>query len=148
MAGLRIMALGPFQFQALGFGFTGRQKAQRTPWATVPVLGGMDRVQWTGGESRTETISGAIFSEFGGMTALEGIKLAARIGRPLPLVDLSAGLLNVFGMNVVEDVTEDLGPFDTTGAPLKVAYSIKLRRYEGMDLGLGGALGRIVSLFA
>lgn len=125
------MTLGPFQFQALGFGYDARSKSQKTGWATIPVAGGMDRVQWVGGDSRTETIRGAVFQQFGGQTSIEGLKLAARLGTVLPFVDLSSGLFNVFGMHVVEEITEDQDVFDASGAPLKNAYSIKLRRYEG-----------------
>ena len=62
MAGLSLMALGPFQFEAHGFGFQQRQKEQSTRWASVPVAGGMDVTQWTGGEGATQTIRGAVRS--------------------------------------------------------------------------------------
>ena len=145
MPGLSLMALGPFQFQAMGFGFNGRSRSQKTGWAATPVAGGFDVLQWTGGEGRTETISGAIFSEFGGQFALDGLKLAARIGRPLPLVDLSGSLLNVYGMQAVEEITEESDTFDRSGGPLKVSYSIKLRGYQG-DLKTN--LQPILSLFS
>lgn len=131
MAGLSIMALGPYQFQAMGFSFNGRSRSQRTPWATIQVAGGRDRVQWTGGESITETISGVIFEEFGGQNSLEGLKQAARDGTPLTLVDFSAGLSNIFGMYVLEEITEELSHFSATGAPLKTSYAIKVRLFEG-----------------
>jgi hypothetical protein len=146
MAGLSLMALGPYQFQALGFGFNARQKSQRTPWATVAVAGGMNRVQWTGGEGRTETIGGAIFKEFGGEAALAGIEFSAARGIPLTLVDMSGGLQNVFGLHVVEEVSQDQSAFDAFGAALKSAYAIKLRRFEGSPLS--AARVPVLSLFA
>lgn len=131
MAGPSIMALGPFQFEARGFGFTGRRRAQETKWASLSVSGGMDRSQWTGGQSRTERIGGVIFSEFGGQNSLDGLKLAARNGVPLPLVDLSGNLDNVFGIHVIEGVSEDHGFIDRNGRALRNAYAIRLRQYEG-----------------
>lgn len=126
-----IMALGPFQFQALGFGFTRRARSTRNEWAKIPVAGGQTVSQWTGGDGSTETISGVIFSEFGGMSSLEGIRIASRQGVPLPLVDLSNGLANVFGMQVVESIEEDRDAFGTDGAALRNAYSISLRSFQG-----------------
>lgn len=146
MAGLSLMALGPFQFEAHGFGFQQRQKEQSTRWASVPVAGGMYVTQWTGGEGATQTIRGAVFQEFGGQGAIEGLKLAARTGTPLPFVDLSATLFNVFGMHVIEDISEDADVFDARGEAMKTAYRIRLRAFQGEIAGIGGL--SIVSLFA
>lgn len=125
------MTLGPFQFEAHGFGLTGRRRSQKTKWAGISVAGGMDRAQWTGGQERTETITGVLFSAFGGQNSLDGLKLAARNGVPLPLVDLSGNLDNVFGLHVIEEVGEDHGFIDRNGRPLRNAYTIRLRQYEG-----------------
>lgn len=140
---MRVMALGPYQFQAIGLGFTGRSKSQKTAWAEIEVAGGMNRSQWTGGQSRSETISGVIFSEFGGQGSINGLKLAAQLGTPLPLVDLASGLSNVFGMHVIEEISEEQDVFDAAGAPIRNAYSIKLRRYE-----TGGSPFTVVSVLS
>lgn len=132
-----IMALGPFQFQAMGFSFARRARATRNEWARIPVAGGQTVSQWTGGDGTTETISGVLFSEFGGMSSLEGIRIASRQGIPLPLVDLSNGLANVFGMQVVEAIEEDRDVFGADGAALRNAYSISVRSFQGGLEGFG-----------
>lgn len=140
-----IMALGPFQFQALGFGFTRRARSTRNEWAQIPVAGAQTVSQWTGGDGSTETISGVLFSEFGGMSSLEGIRIASQAGTPLPLVDLSNGLANVFGMHIVEGIEEDRDVFGADGAALRNAYSLSLRSFTG---GLEGfAPLSVLSLF-
>lgn len=140
-----IMALGPFQFQALGFGFTRRARSTRNEWAQLQVAGGQTVSQWTGGDGSTETISGVLFSEFGGMSSLEGIRIASQAGTPLPLVDLSNGLANVFGMHIVEGIEEDRDAFGADGAALRNAYSLSLRSFYG---GLEGFVPlSVLSLF-
>ena len=63
----------------------------------------------------------------GGQTALEGLKVAARNGVPLPFVDLAGFPANVLGMHVVEGVSEDHTFVDRGGAPLRNAYYIAIR---------------------
>jgi len=131
MAGPTVLALGPFQFEALGFSYQARDRADDTAWAEIEVAGGQNVLQWTGGKSRTETIRGVLFEQFGGQAALEGLKLAAATGQVLPLVDMGGAPFNVFGLHVVLSVREDLAFIDRNGVPLKNAYQIRLRAYRG-----------------
>lgn len=126
-----IMALGPYQFQAFGLSFARRERSTRNEWAAIQIAGGQSVSQWTGGDGTTETISGVLFSEYGGQSSLEGIRIASRKGIPLPLVDLSNGLANVFGMQIVEAINEDRDVFGADGAALRNAYSISLRSFRG-----------------
>ena len=123
------MALGPFAFESLSFGFYGLSRDLATPWADIKTVGGLDRIQWLGGDSDKVTIVGVVFpEEFGGLDSLEGVRSAARAGSVLPLVTLGG---NVFGMYVVEGVNEDQSFHDATGRPRKDVYSIELKRYIG-----------------
>lgn len=146
MAGPVVMSLGFFQFQARGFSFDGRRRDLDTGWVSTPVAGGFDRLQWTGGRGRTETISGVLFDEFGGDWSLEGIKLAAQRGQPLTLVSLGGAPFNAFGVFVVERVSEDHGYIDANGRPMKNAYTIDLRGYEGEMSLLSAAVGTVLQL--
>lgn len=146
MAGPVVMSLGFFQFQARGFSFDGRRRDLETSWASTPVAGGFDRLQWTGGRGRSETISGALFDEFGGDLSLEGIKLAASRGQPLPLISLGGAPFNAFGLFVVERVSEDHTFIDGNGRPLKNAYTIDLRGYEGEMNLTTAAIGTVLQL--
>lgn len=140
------MSLGFYQFEALGFSFTGRSRELDTSWVSVPVAGGFDRMQWTGGTGKTETIDGVIFDEFGGQQSLEGIKQAATDGTPMPLVSLGGAPNNIFGMWIVERVSESHEFVTRDGKPLKNAYSISLKGYEG-DFSLSDNIGSLLRSF-
>ncbi|HMR62284.1 phage tail protein, partial [Amaricoccus sp.] len=99
------MALGPFMFHSLRFGFNGVGRDLSTRWASIQTVGGLNRLQWTGGDEDTVLIEGVLFpEEFGGLSSLEGIRGAAQSGLVLPLITLGG---NVYGMHVVEMVSED-----------------------------------------
>lgn len=146
MAGPKIMSLGFYQFEALGFSFTGRQRELDTTWVSVPVAGGFDRLQWTGGTGKSETIDGVIFDQFGGQQSLEGIKQAATDGTPMPLISLAGAPNNVFGLWVVERVSEAHEFITPEGRPLKNTYTISLKGYEG-DFSASDNIGPLLRSF-
>jgi len=131
MAGPVVAALGPFAFQAHGFGLTNIGRNTDTSWASVSVAGGLDRLQWTGGSSDGVTISGVLFPhEFGGLSSLTGLRAAAEAGQPLMLVNLAG---QIFGLHVIESITEDRTLLDRNGLPMRDSYKLSLKRYPGGD---------------
>jgi phage protein U len=123
------MALGPFMFHALRFGYRGMSRDLSTRWADIAVVGGLNRLQWTGGDSDGVQIEGVIFpEEFGGLATLEGVRGAAAAGLVLPLVTLAG---NVFGLHVIEQVSEDQSFHDRLGRPRMDVFRIGLKRYTG-----------------
>lgn len=127
------MALGPFAFQAHGFGMTGVQRKLDTAWAELETVGRFNALQWTGPRSESLTISGVLFPlEFGGMATLEGLRLAAKNGVPLMLVSLGGA---IFGRHALQSIEEDRSHHDRQGAPRRNAYALELRK-------LGGGLAR------
>lgn len=129
MAGPVIAALGPYAFQAHGFGLTDVGRSLKTPWGAQNVAGGMNPLQFTGGDSDTLTIKGVLFpGEFGGLWALSGLRASAEKGTPLMFVNLAG---QIMGMHVVEGVDEDRTFLDRNGLPLRNAYSLSLKRYAG-----------------
>lgn len=132
------MALGPFFFQAHGFGFAGMQRKLDTSWAEVETVGGFNALQWTGPRSETVTISGVFFPQkFGGLITLDGVRLAAKNGVPLMLVSLGG---RVFGRHAIQGVEEDRAFHDRNGTPGRIAYSIEVRKMSG-GLSLSSLLG-------
>lgn len=126
------LTLGPYPFNALSFGFTGLSRNLSTRWASVQVAGGMDRLQWTGGDGDSVSIEGVIFpEEFGGMETLEGLRAAAMVGLALPLISLAGA---VYGMHVIEGVEDDQSYHDVNGLPRKDIYRLRLR-YTSDDPG-------------
>jgi len=123
------MALGPFMFHSLSFGFDGIRRDLSTRWADIATVGGLNRMQWTGGDDDLVDIKGVIFPhEFGGLGTLEGVRGAAKSGAVLPLIALGG---NVFGMYVTEFVGEDQSFHNHLGQPRKDVYRIGLKRYAG-----------------
>ena len=123
------MALGPFMFHSLRFGYSGLRRDLSTRWADIATVGGLNRMQWTGGDDDFVGIEGVMFPhEFGGLASLDGIRGAAQAGTVLPLITLAG---NVYGMHVVEGVAEDQSFHDRLGLPRKDVYRLQLRRYTG-----------------
>lgn len=135
------MALGPFMFHSLRFGFDGIRRDLSTRWADIATVGGLNRIQWTGGDDDLVDIKGVIFPhEFGGLGTLEGIRGAAKSGAVLPLISLGG---NVFGMYVTEFVGEDQSFHDRLGQPRKDVYRIGLKRYTGGGFSPGSVISSL-----
>ncbi len=129
MAGPSIMALGPFVFEAMGFGFDARRRNQGTRWAEIPVAGGLNPIQWTGGDGANMEIRGVIFPlEWGGDETLRGIYKAQEAGQILPLVTMS-GTQNIHDMWVIEDIFDDHAYINAGGVAQMQTYGIQLRAY-------------------
>lgn len=123
------MALGPFMFHSLRFGYNGLRRNLSTRWADVATVGGLNRLQWTGGDDDTVGIEGVIFPhEFGGLSVLEGVRGAAASGTVLPLITLAG---NVYGLHVIEGVAEDQSFHDALGQPRQDVFRLRLKRYAG-----------------
>lgn len=123
------MCLGPFMFHSLRFGYNGLGRELSTRWADVATVGGLNRMQWTGGDDDLTTIEGVLFPhEFGGLAVLEGLRAAAMAGSVLPLITLSG---NVYGLHVIEGVSEDQTYHTAMGLPRMDVFRIQLRRYMG-----------------
>lgn len=136
------MALGPFMFHSLRFGYNGLRRDLSTRWADIPTVGGLNRLQWTGGDDDTVDIQGVIFPhEFGGLAVLEGIRGAAAAGTVLPLITLAG---NVYGMHIIEGVSEDQSFHDAFGQPRQDVFRLRLKRYSG---GSFSPLSVIATLF-
>jgi phage protein U len=143
------MALGPFAFEAIGFGYDGVSRKVQTPWADVQVAQSLNQQQWTGPTSEEITIKGVLFpAEFGGQSSLSGIVSAAMGGTPLMLVsgDADEGLIH--GTFTIQSVDEDRSSHNNRGTARRNAYTISLKRYADGDpagFDLSGAIGSIVA---
>ncbi len=129
MAGPVTMALGPFMFHAHGFGYTDLGRELRVPWAQLETAGRFHALQWTGPTEDVVTVNGVLFpQEFGGQGTLEGIRLAGRLGIPLPLFTLGG---RYFGLQAIQKVGEDRSHLNRRGMPGQNAYSIEMKQASG-----------------
>lgn len=146
MSGPVAMALGPFAFEAIGFGYDGVGRRVQTPWAEVKVAQSLDRLQWLGPTSEEVTIKGVLFPEsHGGQGSLDGIVSASMSGTPLMLVSGSEAEGLIHGQFAVQSIDEDRSLHNHLGTPRKNAYTITLKRVS--DASIGGAVASIISLF-
>ena len=124
------MMLGPFAFEALGFGYQDIQRSTNTKWVDVPVAQTLNKQQWTGPTSEDVTIKGVIFPvEFGGQSQLDGIISAANSGQSMIFVSGDVNEGRIHGTFTVQQITEDRSYHDASGEARKNSYSIKLKRY-------------------
>lgn len=124
MAGPTPMALGPYNFEAIGFGFETQDISTDTPWAEIDTAHTLNAQQWTGPQSESFDISGVLFPHaFGGLGSLSGLKSAAQNGVPLMLVTRAGG---VHGMHTIQGIREGRTVVDAAGLPHKVDYTISL----------------------
>jgi phage tail protein len=133
MASPIIASLGPFAFEAHGFGLTDIGRGLKTPWAAINVPGGMDRLQWLGGDSETVKIKGVLFPrEFGGLDSLAGIRSLAEAGTPMHLIQRMGftvgNIISLFVVEAVDDGQSFIGP---DGIPMRNTYSLGLKRVAG-----------------
>ncbi|MEI9428745.1 phage tail protein [Mesorhizobium sp. Cs1299R1N3] len=148
MSGPVTMSLGPYAFEALGFGYTDVGRNLDVPWVDIPVASGFNPLQFTGPKSDSVTIKGVLFPiALGGAAGLEGIRKAGIAGKPLMLVSLGG---KIFGNYVVEGVKEDRTYHDRRGTPGQNSYEISLKYYPGtvgggFSITLGGVLNLLGS---
>lgn len=148
MAGLTSMMLGPFAFEATGFGYTDVQRRVQTPWADIPVAQDLNQQQWTGPTSEEIVIRGVLFpAEF--PASLSGLVSAANAGTPLMFVSGDAGQGLIHGMFTIQSIDEDRTHHDRGGRPWRNGYTITLKRYGKVTAGISPAtfLTNLISLF-
>ncbi len=134
------MALGPFLFRAHGFSYTDVNRTLETTWAEIETAGRLNALQWVGPRSETLSITGVLFPvEFGGDGTLDGVRLAARNGIPLPLVSLGG---RVFGLHAIQKLEEERNKHNRRGAPMRNSYSIEVKR-----IGAGFSLLSLLGIF-
>ncbi|CAH1657314.1 Oxidoreductase [Hyphomicrobiales bacterium] len=143
MAGPVTLALGPYAFTALGFGYQGVKRKLATPWATQQVVDRLEALQWLGPKSDEVTVEGVLFPhEFGGMENLDGLRGAALSGQTLMFVSLAG---RIYGPHVIEGIDEDRTVHDALGAPKMLSYSLQLRRVAGSSAA--SAVSSLLRLF-
>lgn len=138
------MMLGPFAFEALGFGYQDIQRITSKKWVDVPVAQTLNKQQWTGPTSEEVTIKGIIFPiEFGGQSQLDGIISAANSGQSLVFVSGDVNEGRIHGTFTVQSVNEDCSYHDASGDARKNSYNIKLKRYGSGAEVVGNSISTI-----
>lgn len=124
---LVMMALGTFRFGVNRASYQALARTAAYRWASLDRIGRDPAEQFLGPGSEEITLEGTIYPHFrGGLRQVEGMRLAARAGRPMILVD---GLGWVLHRWVIVRVEERKAVFLADGAPRRIEFAVELRSY-------------------
>lgn len=134
-----MMAIGFFVFglHTAPYQQLQRQVSFRHPSASR--VGARPARQFAGPGDDTITLSGVLYPEItGGKLTLEALKAMAAEGMAWPLIE-GTGL--VYGLFVIEDISETHSEFFPDGAPRKIEFALRLVRTDD-DPSLMGTVGK------
>ncbi len=122
------MKLGAFRFSIHTSTYQELSRSTDYTWAAQERFGQHDALQFTGPAEDSITFNGVIFPEFrGGFQQIEMMRDLASTGYPQMLV---SGFGKVFGLWVIESITEGQSIFAAAGAPRRQEFTIKIRKYS------------------
>lgn len=125
--GAVMMALGAFRFGVNRANYQTFTRAAAYRWAKLDRVGRAPALQFLGPDAEEITLEGTIYPHFkGGLRQIELMRLVARTGQPMMLVD---GLGFVWDRWAITDVSETKSVFLAGGAPRKIEFTIGLRAY-------------------
>ncbi|UTN97477.1 phage tail protein [Serratia plymuthica] len=123
-----MLTLGLFVFmlRTLPYQSMNRQLSYR--WPTGSRVGQRPSAQFLGMDAETITLSGELLPELtGGRLSLLALQTMAEQGRAWPLIE---GTGTIYGMFVIEKITEDNKQFFANGQPREINFSITLKRVD------------------
>jgi phage protein U len=97
-------------------------------WPTGSRVGQRPSAQFLGMDAETITLSGQLLPELtGGRLSLLALQTMAEQGRAWPLIE---GTGTIYGMFVIEKITQDNKQFFANGQPREINFSITLKRVD------------------
>lgn len=123
-----MLALGLFVFMRQTLPYQTMQRDSTFRWPSNARMGKRNAFQYTGPENDTITISGELFPEItGGTLSLSAVRLMAEQGKAWPLIE---GTGMIYGMFVINSVSETGTLFYPDGSPRKINFTLKLTRVD------------------
>lgn len=121
-----MMQLGGFQFGLDTAAYQDLTREAEYRWPAQELFGQAPALQYTGPGGESMTLPGVIYPEFrGGLGQLDDMRALAGGGELLPLVD---GAGNSLGQWAIVKVDEKQSAFIQGGAPLKIEFTLSLKR--------------------
>nr|WP_315290056.1 phage tail protein [Serratia proteamaculans] len=123
-----MLTLGLFVFmlRTLPYQTMNRQLSYR--WPTGSRVGQRPSAQFLGVDGETITLSGQLLPELtGGRLSLLTLQTMAEQGRAWPLIEGSG---TIYGMFVIEKITQDSKEFFANGQPRQISFTITLKRVD------------------
>jgi len=123
-----MLALGLFVFMRQTLPYQTMQRDSTFRWPSNARMGKRNAFQYTGPENDTITITGELFPEItGGTLSLSAVRLMAEQGKAWPLIE---GTGMIYGMFVINSVSETGALFYPDGSPRKINFTLKLTRVD------------------
>lgn len=137
-----MMALGMFVFMRQTLPYQSIQRVAEYRWPSNSRVGKRDAFQYLGPGDEKITLSGVLYPEFtGGKLTMIALRQMAEMGRAWPLLD-GAGL--IYGMFVIESVSETGSEMFADGTPRKIDFTLSLTRVDESLAEIYGDIGEQV----
>lgn len=134
-------ALGMYVFKLDTVPFQKLQRSTSWRWASNSRIGKRPSLQNIGPGDDNINLSGVLLPEItGGRTSLDALRAMADSGMAWTLID---GEGYIYGLFVIENVTEDRSEFFKDGAARKIEFSLALKRADDSYIDKLGSLTRI-----
>lgn len=125
---MAMAALGLFVFQLNTTPYQMMQINQKYRYGVNNRVGKRPAVQFIGLDNDDVTLSGTLLPSLtGGRLSLLVLEQMAETGRAWSLID---GTGNIYGMYVIEEITQSKSEFFVDGAPRKIDFTLKLKRTD------------------
>ncbi len=138
-----MMILGVYRFAINNAAYQTLKRQSEYRWQEINRMGANPALQFTGFGVETIDLEGVIYPHFkGGLRQVTLMRTEAGVGKPLMLI---SGNGNAFGRWCIVKISENQSMFMKDGAPLKIEFSITLKRYgEDTKPGVSGIIQNII----
>ncbi len=138
-----MMILGVYRFAISSAAYQTLKRQSEYRWQEVNRLNANPALQFTGFGTETIELEGTIYPHFkGGLRQVTLMRAEAGVGKPLMLI---SGNGYAFGRWCIVKISENQSMFMKDGAPLKIEFSVSLKRYgEDAKQGVKGIVQNLV----
>lgn len=134
-----MLALGMFVFMRQTLPHQTLQRDAEYRWPSNSRVGKRDSFQFLGPGEEKITLAGTLYPELtGGKLTMTAIRLMADQGRAWPLLD---GTGTIYGMYVINNISETGSQFFADGTPRKIDFTLTLTRVDESLAALYGDIG-------
>lgn len=135
-----MLALGFFVFMRQTLPFQNMQRDAEYRWPSNNRVGKRDAFQFLGVGEEKITLSGELYPELtGGRLTLTAVRQMAEEGRAWPLL---AGNGLIYGMYVINSISETGAEFFSDGSPRKISFTLALTRVDESLAAVYGDLNK------
>src|SRR5471030_1957154 len=133
-----MLTLGFFVFQLQTVPYQSLQRSVDYRWPSNSRIGQRPTVQFLGGSEEKITLSGVLMPEItGGRLSLLALNVMADEGKAWPLLEGSG---TIYGMFVVNSISETRTEFFSDGSARKIEFTLTLTRVDESLTGMFGDL--------